>query len=106
MKKKVERSSGNVFADLGLPEAEGLNIKADLVGKIADISSSLKLTQGQLGRVLGIRQPKVSRLLCGYLDDFSEGQLLQYLNRLGSSVEMIVKKPRRGTVGRTYVRAA
>ena len=83
-----EASSGNVFADVGLPE-EYL-AKADLVAQIDEVISERQLTQSQAAQLLGIDQPKVSAMLRGRLSLFSLGTLMRFLCRLGSRVEISV----------------
>lgn len=85
---KVEVGSGNVFADLGLPDAEELLFKANLVYQIAQLTDKKKLTQAKVAERTGLDQPKVSRLLRGHLDGFSADRLFGILNRLGHSVEI------------------
>jgi len=95
--KKPEHtmSSGNVFADLGLPNADELQAKAALVNQIASIVTHRHLTQLETARILGARQPKVSELLAGKLDGFSMERLIRYLNALDRDVQIVVSpKPR------------
>ena len=89
------RSSGNVFADLGLRKADELLAKAALANQIASIVSHRHLTQVETARVLGTGQPKVSELLAGRLDGFSMERLIRYLNALDRDVQIVVTpKPR------------
>ncbi|MFN7850810.1 helix-turn-helix domain-containing protein [Anabaena sp. AL09] len=88
---QVEVSSGNVFADLGLSNPEERLLKAELVRKIIEIITNLNLTQVQAAEILGIDQPKVSLLIRGRLSGFSTDRLMNYLNKLGSDVEITVK---------------
>ncbi|ALB43341.1 MAG: helix-turn-helix domain-containing protein [Dolichospermum sp.] len=88
---QVEVSSGNVFADLGLSNPEERLLKAELVRKISEIITNLNLTQVQAAEILGIDQPKVSLLIRGRLSGFSTDRLMNYLNKLGSDVEITVK---------------
>ena len=89
------RSSGNVFADLGLPKSDELLAKAALANQIASIVSHRHLTQMEAARVLGTGQPNVSELLAGKLDGFSIERLIRYLNTLGRDVQIVVTpKPR------------
>jgi len=81
-----ELSSGNVFADLGLPEADELIAKAELARQIADVVSHRHLTRAQAARVLGTTQPKVSALYAGRLAGFSMERLIRFLNALGVGV--------------------
>ena len=86
--EKVEASSGNVFADLGLEDSEGLLLKAKLATKIAQLIEKKGWTQAQTAERIGLDQPKVSRLLRGQLSGFSADRLFAVLNRLGHSVEV------------------
>ena len=87
----VETGSGNVFADLGLPDAEKLKIKSGLVIEITHAVRNLGLTQAEAGRRMGIPQPKVSALLRGDFANLSERKLMDCLNRLGYDIEITVK---------------
>src|SRR5262249_17845730 len=87
----IEPSSGNVFADLGLPNGEELLAKAKLVQRIIDIIAERKLTQLQAATILRISQPKVSALLRGKLDGFSSDRLFRFLNALGQNVEIVIR---------------
>jgi predicted XRE-type DNA-binding protein len=88
---EVERSSGNVFADLGLPDAEKLKIKSGLVIELARAVRRLGLTQEEAGRRMGIPQPKVSGLMRGDFANLSERKLMDCLNRLGYDIEISVR---------------
>lgn len=85
-------SSGNVFADLGLPDAEEALTKAELAIAAASIIEERGLTQKQAAEILGIAQPKVSALLRGQLTGFSMERLLRFLNALGHNVRIIVEE--------------
>lgn len=88
-------SGGNVFADLGLPNAEELQAKAALAHQIASIVTHRHLTQVEAAGIVGTGQPKVSELLAGRLDGFSIERLIRYLNALDRDVQIIVSpKPR------------
>jgi predicted XRE-type DNA-binding protein len=88
-------SSGNMFADLGLPDSDALLAKAALADEIASIVSHRHLTQVETAGVLGTGQPKVSELLAGKLDGFSIERLIRYLNALDRDVQIVVTpKPR------------
>ena len=101
---RVTRSSGNVFADLGLPDAEELLVKAGLAHRIGVLVEGL--TQAEAAKRLGVDQPKVSRLLRGELYGFSTEQLMRFLNDLGQDVAIEVKAMAKGqTRGRTTVGA-
>jgi predicted XRE-type DNA-binding protein len=91
----VQEGSGNVFADLGLPNPEERLAKADLAIRIAAAIRGRRLTQARAARVLRIDQPKVSRLLRGQLSGFSAERLMHFLTLLGRDVEIVVKAPPR-----------
>jgi predicted XRE-type DNA-binding protein len=102
----VVRGSGNVFADLGQPDAEAHLLKADLVARIDAIVRRQKLTQAQAAKRLGLSQPDVSRLLRGNFRDYSVERLLRLLTALGRDVEIVIRKPRARRRGRVSVEAA
>ena len=88
---KITRSSGNIFADLGLPDADQLLAKADLALEISRVIEERNLTQAEAAEIIGVDQPKVSALVRGRLDGFSMERLYRYLNALGRDVEIIVR---------------
>ncbi len=88
---EVEIGSGNVFADLGLPDADQIRIKSGLVIEITTAVRKLGLTQAEAVRRMGITQPKVSGLLRGDFTNLSERKLMNCLNRLGYDIEIKVK---------------
>ncbi|MCW5255957.1 XRE family transcriptional regulator [Verminephrobacter aporrectodeae subsp. tuberculatae] len=88
---EIETSSGNVFADLGLPDAEKLKIKSGLVIEITRAVRRLGLTQEEAGRRMGISQPKVCGMLRGDFANLSEHKLMECLNRLGYDIEIRVR---------------
>ncbi|MCC8959809.1 XRE family transcriptional regulator [Bradyrhizobium sp. Pear77] len=95
-KARSTKGSGNVFADIGVPDAEMHLAKADLVLGIAAIIRSKGLTQSQAAKTIGIAQPDVSRLMRGNFDGFSYERLFNLLNALGENVRIVVSdaKPR------------
>ena len=88
---EVQRSSGNVFADLGLPEAENLKIKTGLVVEIRKAMRALGLTQQAAAKRMGISQAKVSGMMRGDFTNLSERKLMECLNRLGYDIEIKVR---------------
>ncbi len=94
-REKIEIGSGNVFADLGLPDAEQLLLKAELTSKIVQLIEKRGWTQAQTAERTGLDQPKVSRLLRGQLSGFSADRLFAILNRLGHSVEVRISPKER-----------
>ena len=87
----IQVSSGNIFADLGMPNADEMLMKAELVRQINQIITQRKLNQLQAAEVLGIDQPKVSALMRGKLTGFSTERLFRFLNALGCDVQIVVK---------------
>ncbi len=92
---RVTKGSGNVFADLGLPNPEQELLKAQLTLQIYKIVTARGLTQAQAGDVLGIKQPHVSALMRNRAGNFSVGRLMEFLTRLGQDVEIMVKPTRK-----------
>lgn len=88
---EVYPSSGNVFADMGLPDAEERLAKAELSIQIHEIIKKRRLTQMQAAAILGIDQPKISALIRGRLNGFSMERLFHFLNALGRDVQIIIK---------------
>ena len=84
-------SSGNVFADLNLPQPDDLLAKAELAAKIIAEIQRRRLTQSQAAAILGIDQPKVSALKQGKLSGFSIERLMRLLLVLGRDIEITVK---------------
>ena len=87
----VTASSGNVFADIGLPEPEEELTKAQLASHIRHIIKRRRLTQVAAAAHMGIDQPKVSALLNGRLANFSSARLMRLLTALGQDVEITIK---------------
>ena len=92
---RAQASSGNVFADLGLPNPERELLKARLTLQIYRIIKERGLTQAQAGEVLGIKQPHVSALMRNRAGNFSVGRLIEFLTALGQDVEITVKPTRK-----------
>jgi predicted XRE-type DNA-binding protein len=92
----VEEGSGNVFADLGLPDADELLAKAHLLSRIAQIIKGRHLTQNQAAEVLETTQPIVSNLMNGRISGFSLERLVRFLNALDRDVEIVVRRKTRG----------
>ena len=88
---EVQRSSGNVFADLALPDADKLKIKSGLVIEIRKAMRRLGLTQQEAAKRMGITQPKVSDMMRGDFSNLSERKLMDCLNRLGYDIEIKLK---------------
>jgi predicted XRE-type DNA-binding protein len=102
---EVHRSSGNVFADLGLPESEKLKIKTGLVIEIRKAMLSRGLTQQEAAKRMGITQPKVSDMMRGDFANLSERKLMDCLTRLGYDIEIKVR-PAKAEVGHLMLAVA
>ena len=105
-KKKAEptitESSGNVFADLGLPHPEQEMMKARLTLQIFHLIRDRGITQAEAAKTLGIKQPHVSLLMRNRAGSFSVGKLMEFLTILGQDVEVTVR-PSRKEQGRMSV---
>lgn len=106
VKERVIPSSGNVFADMGLPDAQELDTKARLGAAINRIVERRGLTQVEIAAALEINQPKVSALLHYKLEGFSVERLMRFLVALGQDVEIVVKAKPRSRSARIAVCAA
>jgi predicted XRE-type DNA-binding protein len=103
----ITRGSGNVFADVGLPDPEERLAKAQLAYAIAQAIKERGLTQREAAVLMGIDQPKVSRVLRGRLAEFSTERLMHFLTGLGRDVEIVVRPaPKSRKHGRLRVAAA
>ena len=102
-KIKIERGSGNVFTDLGRPDAETHLLKAKLVTRIDEIIRQRGLTQVKAARLLGLSQPDVSRLLRGNFREYSVERLLRLLMALGRDVEIVIREPRSQRPGKLLI---
>ncbi|MHB8178856.1 MAG: helix-turn-helix domain-containing protein [Vulcanimicrobiaceae bacterium] len=98
-KIKVTRSSGNVFADLGLPNADERLAKADLAIAIKRELDARKWTQAQAAEYLFLTQPQVSKIRNGKLEEFSRDTLQKILRNLGIDVEISLHKREDGGIG-------
>jgi predicted XRE-type DNA-binding protein len=110
-KKKLpphEKSSGNIFADLGLPNAEEHQLKAALVVQLKRFIAERELTQTAAAKLTGMKQPDLSKLLRGDFRLVSVEKLMRMLTAFAQDVEITVKPHRkRGEAGRiTFIPAA
>jgi len=106
-KPEVVPSSGNVFADLGLPKAEEKQTKVRLAVAINRIVQGQQLSQAAAARRLNVNQPKVSALSNYQLEGFSVERLMNFLTALDRDVDIVIRrKPRTRKVGRILVTAA
>ncbi len=88
---KVKRGSGNVYADLGLPDADKIKVKAQIVAAISNQIRDRGLTQAAAAEKMGLKQPDVSRLLDGRFDGFSLERLIGFMLALGNQVRIEVE---------------
>lgn len=86
-----EESSGNVFADLGVRDPEDAALRADLVKKISEVIERKGLSQTEIAKILGVDQPKVSKLVRGRISGFTSDRLFRFLTALGCDVRIEVK---------------
>jgi len=93
--ENVTEGSGNVFADLGLPNADQELMKARLTLQIHRIIKDRGITQTEAGKILGIPQPHVSALARNRSGNFSVGRLIDFLTALGQDVEITVRPTRK-----------
>ncbi|MBI3707609.1 MAG: XRE family transcriptional regulator [Proteobacteria bacterium] len=104
MVSDITESSGNVFADLGFPDADELLARAELTRRICAILKRRGLTQEQAAKLLDLKQPDVSLLMRGRYTRFSTDRLFRLLNVLDQDVEIVVRrKPRSRPHGRVSV---
>ena len=90
---KIQESSGNVFADIGIKDAVQHRARAQLVLRIASHIEDLKLSQTEVAKRLKISQPDVSRMLRGHFKDFAIERLFNFLMVLGHNIEIRVDRP-------------
>ena len=92
----ITRGSGNVFADLGYPDASERQVKTRLALAVNELLKARKLKQREIATVLGVPQPKVSALKNYRLDQFSVERLMEFLTALNHDVEITIR-PRDNT---------
>lgn len=102
----IDRGSGNVYADLGMRDAEAMLAKAELVSAIGRTLKERKLTQEAAAAIMGIDQPKVSNLLKGQFRGYSSDRLMQFLTLLGQDVIITVVPHSEGAHERGHVSVA
>src|SRR5437899_1707919 len=88
---KVTVGCGNVFADMGLPDAEEAFVKAQLASRIDDIIAKRRLTLALAAELLGVGEPRTLSLNRGRFRDFSVGQLLRFLTALDDDIDIVVR---------------
>lgn len=103
MSKTIERSSGNVFADLGLADAEQELLKAKLTLQVHRLLKARDLTQSAAAKLLGTTQPQVSALMALKPVSVSVGRLMEFLTILGQDVKVTVSPAPRNRTGHVTV---
>jgi predicted XRE-type DNA-binding protein len=88
----IVKGSGNVFKDLGFADEEAVNLlaRSTLMIEIKNIIDQRKLTQSEAAKILGVRQPRVSALYTGRLEDFTVDMLMKWLSKLGKRVTITI----------------
>ena len=102
----VERGSGKVFADLGLPDPGAHLLKAELVGRIDDTLRERGIGEPEAARLLDLSRPDVSRLLRGEFREHSLERLLRGLTALGHDVDITIRRPRSAAGGKLRIAGA
>ncbi|SPF56108.1 Transcriptional regulator, XRE family [Candidatus Sulfopaludibacter sp. SbA4] len=92
---RVKKGSGNVFADIGIPNPEEALAKAEIARRINHMLADRKVSQVEAGKILGIPQPRVSDLARGRLGKFSLEKLIDFAKRLGNDVEIRIRPSRK-----------
>jgi predicted XRE-type DNA-binding protein len=92
---RVTEGSGNVFADLGVPNPEQELLKAQLTLQIYTILKDSGMTQVEIAKILGVQQPQVFLLMRNRAGNFSIGRLMEFLTALRQDVEITVRPTRK-----------
>jgi predicted XRE-type DNA-binding protein len=95
--RKLRRSSGNVFRDLGFSkeESENLRIRSELMARLVRLIEDRDLTQAEAAKIFGVTQPRVSDLVRGRIDVFSIDALVVMLSKAGLQVTFTARRRRR-----------
>ena len=93
---EFEEGSGNVFADLGLEDAEELFARAQIGFHVAKLIERKNLKQREVATLLGIAQPDVSHLMNGHFHRFTTDKLLDFLRRLEYKVVIQISPHQEG----------
>jgi predicted XRE-type DNA-binding protein len=102
-----EESSGNVFADLGLPDADDLTYKAGLIGSIMRYGQEHGLSQSALAVLTDIPQPRLSNLFAGKMSGITSEKLIKACTRLGRHVKIVIEEhPVEAVAGRVELEVA
>ena len=105
--RRVHASHPNIFAELGLPDADAHFLKAQIVAELHRLTSQDSLTQAQAGARMGVSQPEVSRLFKGNFREYSAARPMGFLTAFGEDVEIIARpRGKDGARGRISSRRA
>lgn len=99
----VEFSSGNLWADIGRPDADEALARAELMSRVTDIIRERRLTQARAAEILGTNQPTISDLVRGKMSKFSLERLIAFLNALDRDVEITVRHRPAGSTRAAHV---
>jgi predicted XRE-type DNA-binding protein len=98
---KIELGSGNIFADLGLPDAEEMLLKSNIVIELRRLITQRKLTQTAAAKLMGVSQADLSKILRGRFRGYSEAKLMRMLTAFDQDVEITTRPHRKsGEAGR------
>ncbi len=99
----IEPGGDGTSADPDLPDADAHMVKAELAARIDDIIRQRDLTEAEAGRLLGLSEPEISRLLRGDIREYSLERLLGLLIALNRDIDIVIRQPRSTTGGRLRV---
>lgn len=93
---EVFEGTDNIFADIGLENADELLARAQIGVEVLKILQERQLKQREIGVVLHIRQPEVSHLMNGRFHRFTEGKLMGFLKKLDRELILVINRPKQG----------
>jgi predicted XRE-type DNA-binding protein len=100
-RSKIGKGSGNIFVDLGLPDAEDMLLKSNIVIELRRLISQRKLTQTAAAKLVGVSQADLSKILRGQFRGYSEARLMRMLTAFGQDIEITTRPHRKsGEPGR------
>jgi predicted XRE-type DNA-binding protein len=103
----IEKGSGNIFADLGLPDAEDMLLKSSIVVELRRLIAQRKLTQTAAAKLVAVSQADLSKILRGQFRGYSEAKLMRMLTAFGQDIEITTRPHRKsGEAGRIIFRPA
>lgn len=103
----IEKGSANIFADLGLPDAEDMLLKSSIVVELRRLIAQRKLTQTAAAKLVAVSQADLSKILRGQFRGYSEARLMRMLTAFGQDIEITTRPHRKsGEAGRIIFRPA